>query len=315
MQIKVLKTWIFPFLIFIQIVIVIFLSVNIFNKINKKLVSISSLDKNTINILGTSSLKYFYEPKPNTVLNDDEKWLSEKVVYTYNEDSLNERFNYTIKKPSNIYRVIVLGDSFAQGAHVNTKDNWTELLEDKLNINLHCKNISKFEVINLGVSGYDVEYEVERYRIRGQKYNPDLIIWMLVDNKRINELMEPFILDCDKGNLNARYDSNGKNVCYYKTRQNIINSIDKSKIEEIILNNFNKIFSLYSKNIVVLDLEGSHQNIVNKIDNSNRIKNIPFYLEENNYFPDGHPNKIGNQKISEEIFNYIIENKIIPCQQ
>ena len=58
-----------------------------------------------------------------------------------------------IKKNKDTFRIITLGDSFTFGMYINTKDNWTELLEDKLNSDMGCKNISMFEVINLGVGG------------------------------------------------------------------------------------------------------------------------------------------------------------------
>ena len=75
---------------------------------------------------------------------------------------------------------------------VNTKDNWSKKLEDILNKNLSkCNKINKFEVINLGEYGYDIQYSVERYKIRRQKYKPHLILWFLKndDFEEINEIM------------------------------------------------------------------------------------------------------------------------------
>ena len=37
-------------------------------------------------------------------------------------------------------------------------------------------------MLNLGLYGYDIEYAVERFRVRGQKYDPDLIIWLIKDD-------------------------------------------------------------------------------------------------------------------------------------
>ena len=76
---------------------------------------------------------------------------------------------------------MTLGDSFTFGVYVNTEDNWTELLEDKLNsIKNICPNTDHFEVINLGVGGYDIEYAAKRYINRGKVYNPNIILLLLV---------------------------------------------------------------------------------------------------------------------------------------
>lgn len=83
-------------------------------------------------------LKYFYEPKANKLNNNSPEWLGYKVVNTINKDSLNERYDYTLDKPDGIYRIITLGDSLTFGLYVNTKDNYSEVLEDLLNNRLLC---------------------------------------------------------------------------------------------------------------------------------------------------------------------------------
>ena len=115
-----------------------------------------------------------------------------KAVYNINSDTFNERFDYEINKDDKTFRIITLGDSFTFGYIVDTKNNWTELLEDKLN-QLHCANFDKIEVINLGVVGYDIQYSVERFKLRGKKYNPDLVLWLLKgdDFQEIKEIVQP----------------------------------------------------------------------------------------------------------------------------
>ncbi len=127
----------------------------------------------------TNEFKYFYEPKPNNndVWNPD--WLEYKVVNHINSDSLNEENDYPVIKPQNTFRIITLGDSFTYGLYVETKNNYSKVLERLLNNNIKCLNIDRFEVINLGVGGYDIGYTVKRFEKRGLKYHPDLVIWLL----------------------------------------------------------------------------------------------------------------------------------------
>jgi lysophospholipase L1-like esterase len=158
-------------------------------------VMIEPLNKNDYSASPSANLKYFYEPKSNSrIVEDKLPWLKSNIAYTTNVDTLFERYDYDVLKPQGVYRIITLGDSFTAGLFVNTQDNWTELLEDKLN-NLSCPNINKFEVINLAVPGYGPEYIKERYRVRGIKYSPDLIIWNESNSSfvRVNEILSPLL--------------------------------------------------------------------------------------------------------------------------
>lgn len=297
-------------LILLQLILIVFLGINIFNKLLKKHVSISTINKNTINVLGTSSLKYFYEPKASTVETDKPYWLEKEAEYTYNKDALNERFDYQVKKPANTFRIVTLGDSFTQGSYVNTKDNWSELLEDRLN-GLNCKGISKFEVINLGFHGYDIEYEVERFRTRGQKYDPDLLIWMLLYPTRINELTRPTYLECRKTNPTEDID----NRCIMSAEDQVEKKFGSNFIQDYLVRHFNEIFTFFDKKIMVIDLNKAHQDILKKITHKEKVSIFDLDFKDDKLKTlDGHPNQIGHQVISEEIFKYIEKNKLIICK-
>jgi lysophospholipase L1-like esterase len=110
-----------------------------------------------------------------------------QAKYTINKDTLNERYDYSVKKQPGVFRIMTIGDSFTYGLYTNTDRNWTELLEDKLNADLRCQKSRKVEVINLAVNGYDITYTVERFLKRGIKYNPDLVIWPIRSFKKLNE--------------------------------------------------------------------------------------------------------------------------------
>ncbi len=160
---------------------------------------VAIIDKDKTTSYSQDDLQAFKEYKPNLYIEDSPDWLSDGVVYKINSDSLNERFDYDVEKKTEVFRIITLGDSFTFGLYVNTGDNWTEILEDKLNKEIKNNKISKFEVINLGMPGYDVQYIVRKYKIRGLKYNPDLILWFEngIGPFRFRELMVPIIADCE----------------------------------------------------------------------------------------------------------------------
>ncbi len=144
-----------------------------------------------------TTFNYYYELKPNSEITAHPEWLEREVVYSINDDGLHDGNNYEILKKNRVFRIVALGDSYTYGQHVNTAENWTELLENSLNTSFNCPNI-EFEVINLGMQGFDIPYLVERYKRVGAKYNPDLVIWYESSTgfSRYLENLYPLIDEC-----------------------------------------------------------------------------------------------------------------------
>lgn len=314
--------YIFIGLILFQIFIIILLAFKIISKqkIAFKKVVISSISKESITLLPRENLKYFYEPRENIVIEDGADWNPNIVKYTINSDALNERFEYSVNKPERTFRIISLGDSFTFGLSVDTKNNWTEVLEDKLNNYIkRCKKIEKIEIINLGVHGYDIPYEVERYRIRGTKYDADMILWMLFDPLRIKENMTPIINTCTS-KLSYQKDVLKYIDCWIESQNLLIRKIGKPKITSFLTEKFQSIFKYFDKNIIVLDFLNNHNQILSNINkikilNNFKIAKYLVYGEKNNkyYLYDGHPNKEGHIVIAEDVYGYLTKNKLIPC--
>ena len=82
-------------------------------------------------------------------------------------------YEYDYKKEKGVYRIIVIGDSIAAGHNLPFKDNFSKLLEQKLNNTRPQKN----EVIVLARPGYGTSQEMVILEQEAFRYDPDLIIW------------------------------------------------------------------------------------------------------------------------------------------
>ena len=80
--------------------------------------------------------------------------------------------DYLVQKGNNIFRIVILGDSYTEGIQVDDKYAFRNLLENKL------REFSKkeIEVINLSMSGYSTAQEYLALNKFGLKYQPDLVI-------------------------------------------------------------------------------------------------------------------------------------------
>jgi lysophospholipase L1-like esterase len=82
-------------------------------------------------------------------------------------------YERTYEKQPNTFRIVILGDSYVEALQLALRDTFPALLEKKLNEN---SDSIKFEVLNLGQSGYGTADEYMRYLNFGVKYSPDLVI-------------------------------------------------------------------------------------------------------------------------------------------
>ncbi|HTQ80649.1 MAG TPA: SGNH/GDSL hydrolase family protein [Thermoanaerobaculia bacterium] len=113
--------------------------------------------------------KLGYEPAPLSYQGKD---LS---FYDYLGASNREGFrdvDHAVAKPPGVYRIVVLGDSIAAGLHV---DRYEDIFPPTLERLLNARGL-KAEVINLAVSGYNTQQEVEIFKEKGLRYQPDLVL-------------------------------------------------------------------------------------------------------------------------------------------
>lgn len=91
-----------------------------------------------------------------------------------NSQGLRDR-EHTEAKPEGVYRIAVLGDSYAEAVQVDMTDTFWSRLERNLT---KCPVFAdrQIEVINFGVSGYGTAQELITLRRDVWKYSPDLVL-------------------------------------------------------------------------------------------------------------------------------------------
>ncbi len=91
-------------------------------------------------------------------------------------NNLDEVYNYT----SNKFRIITIGDSLTYGYNQEFNDTYSYILEQLLKADGYDA-----EVINMGVSGYNIEQEAEKISDVAMRFNPDLILLGYAHNDHI----------------------------------------------------------------------------------------------------------------------------------
>ena len=90
------------------------------------------------------------------------------------------------EKPPDVFRVAVLGDSYAEALQVPQEDAFWSVLEKRLNA---CGRFAgrRVEVINFGVSGYGTAQELIVLRRKVWDYAPDLVLLAVTTNNDITD--------------------------------------------------------------------------------------------------------------------------------
>jgi lysophospholipase L1-like esterase len=104
---------------------------------------------------------------PNSVVRDG------SLTYRYNDAGFRD-VNHPVAKSADKTRVLVIGDSVTEGSGVGQDQIFTHYVQDSLG--------SRYEVINLGMSGLNTPQEVHLLEIEGLKYKPDVVVLNFVLN-------------------------------------------------------------------------------------------------------------------------------------
>ncbi len=105
--------------------------------------------------------------------------LANGTFYTYDSKSyvnINSKglrdYEHSYNKSRDIRRIEFLGDSFTWGYGVGDVKRFTNIFANELN-RLYP---NRFEIINMGTSGYDADQQLLLLKNEGVKYNPDIVV-------------------------------------------------------------------------------------------------------------------------------------------
>ena len=289
---------------------------------------------NNTNHMASDNPILVYEPIPNTRVQYDGYWvkLNRTTIETVNSDGFRGR-DYSVDKPKGVYRIVVLGDSFTEGPGVNDNETFSYYLEQMLNaLNISGK---KFEVLNLGVGGYNTLQEVERLRVKGLKYNPNLVIIAHhasdVENiseieKNMNEMYNSYINGTANITNNTFYDI----LAYFRNKafKNFYKEIENMPFDQVFENVRQPMEDLYNLSLqenfslmithfpngVYMEREQAEK--LSKFSDEKGICYLDFieaYEDKNLYSQIVAPNDAHPNPYAHEVFADYILKKMIQC--
>ncbi len=82
-------------------------------------------------------------------------------------------------KAAGVQRILLLGDSVVAGQGISNID---DTISRQLEFSLNRNRSAQIEVLNFGTVGYNTVAEAELLRVKGIKFNPDLVLHLFVYN-------------------------------------------------------------------------------------------------------------------------------------
>lgn len=328
-------------IIAIEIGVVALLSVHVYSQYSATKISVSPVPRESLLFPTDGKFKLFHELSPSRGSENlyVPAWLPYRPEFTVNTDTLNDRFSYATRTPPHTFRIITLGDSWTYGQFVSTTNNYTELLEEYLNTRVRCTGNTRFEVINLGVPNYDIQYSVERYRRRGQKYNPDLVLWLLIPNDLdeiqefvdgrtalyLEQMRESGELDVDTASIgNALTQFKKPLEAYLRARRDLVDEMGIQALIQFQKKALASINTYYHGPLMLFSLPSGGQigeeylplikDFTLSRDNTSYYESPVDLRQKGRLLPDGHPSDQGHALIAEDLFKQLTEQRLIPCK-
>jgi hypothetical protein len=110
---------------------------------------------------------------------------------------------HTLEKPADIYRILMLGDSFLHAIQVDEAVTAHQILENQLNES-KLGNES-FEIINSGVVNWGTNQQLIYYREQGRHLKPELVILMFYIGNDFQDSLPGNVMTVEGFNCYAPY--------------------------------------------------------------------------------------------------------------
>ena len=121
-----------------------------------------------------------------------------KHFVTRNSRGMHDE-EHALEKPDGVFRILVLGDSFAEAREVDEPKTSHQILEDRLNAS--APDGLRFEVVLGGVRGWGPAQEYLYLREVGIKYQPDLVLAFWLPKNDLQDLLPDY--RCTKAGINC----------------------------------------------------------------------------------------------------------------
>lgn len=232
-------------------------------------------------------------------------------------------YEYSAEKPENTFRIIGLGDSFTFGWGVELDETYLKRLERKLNNGLGAK----YEVINLGVIGFNTLQEVELFKNKGSELNPDLITIGFLSGDReefiTSRTIEGVISDFENSKIPLlRWVSMKLGGYKGMKRYNPSHAEPEKYFKKNVETPLTELSQITDKPIVVIvfDFDDSTKQELESLKQKLNIHMVHLDQHYKDYDPsllrlsekDIHPTPLAHSLVADVIYDYLKNNKIIP---
>jgi len=327
------NTIVIIFICIVEIVCIGWIGSNILDKksvLHQMLLNthIAPLFKKTLVFPPDTELRHYYELKPLERKEYDLTFVeaSGTAVHTINADGLNERYDYAEKKPRHTYRILTIGDSFTEGMFVDTDKNYSERLEDMLNSMLVCDTPTRFEVVNFGVDGYDMQYSLERYKRKGIKYQADMILLLVEEddftyqNDVLYEKTARFERQLEASPSYVQTQKEKKDYYpaltlafneYYSELHNDLTPVITKEAGYL-----RELGDLYTGQIVLFTIDSLPLNVLTPIQQWKEVRQKSYVfpvIHSFDHFIDGHPTEQGHKELSALFYQTLLQESLLPC--
>lgn len=169
----------------------------------------------------------FYRMKPNThyvnVLGD-----------TFTTNDLGFRTIRTVPKPIDKTRIVVVGDSWTFGPSVKYEQTFSYILQELLN-----KEITRFEVYNLAMMGWNTSNQIAALRVFFSQLKPDVVVicptsndidesYAVLNGRLVNRGFE------SRSVFRNSYEYQRRWIANFKTLQEEVDFLNKNEIPTLI---------------------------------------------------------------------------------